>query len=455
MTQFEITNLPPIVPTSFPSSSIDDTEDAKRLAFSAARVKSIEEIAQEKEKAAELLSAINKKVSDEKDDLSFVRSELVVDKGKVRQAGATMSEGEWVNRFRRRAEQSLFIFLKGILGRHFLTPHFHRSVCEFIQQIPPARKLVLMPREHAKTAIISGGLPPHILIQPSSSNIYFPGIEGSECRILMCGETEAMAKKNLRVVSSIFEENKVFRAFWPSRVWETSKNAKQWSSEAIIIPRSNEWPDPTIRAVGVGGAITGARPNVLIKDDLVSLNAANSEVVMDGAIEWHRTSRALLDTYEVESGLQSLEFIIGTRWAVFDLYSYIIDNDQSVEVIDSKFHQIISDGNILWPEKHTLASIDQLRLEYGSLFYLLYMNSAANPELTDFDLSLLRYFSSNQSSDTIEFESDPRDTVIQSRIKKLYGGEPEKPPEQLRRGTPMSSSLLDRLSQRHGIRFRS
>jgi len=48
---------------------------------------------------------------------------------------------------------------------------------------------------------------------------------------------------------------------------------------------------------------------------------------MLAAIEWHKASRALLDEYEKESGLVSLEWIIGTRWAVFDLYSYIMDND--------------------------------------------------------------------------------------------------------------------------------
>jgi len=161
------------------------------------------------------------------------------------------------------------------------------------------------------TTIVSGGLPTHILIQPAETNIYFPGLEGSECRILMAGETANMAQKNLRVVKSVFTENRVFRAFWPDRCWENARDSAQWNNDGIIIPRKNEWPDPTIRAVGVGGAITGARPNVMIKDDLVTFDAAHSEVVMTEAIEWHKASRALLDKYEIESGLESLEFIIG------------------------------------------------------------------------------------------------------------------------------------------------
>lgn len=375
--------------------------------------------------------------------------EIVVDKnGLPRQAGATMPEGEFVKRYKKRAEENLFIFLKGVLGRFFLTPHFHRSICKFIQTCPPFRKLVLMPREHAKTTIVAGGLPPHILIQPKESNIYFPGLEGSECRILLAGETETMAKKNLRVVQSIFEENKLFRAFWPHRCWDGGKG-KVWSSEQMIIPRGNEWPDPTIRAIGVGGAVTGARPNVMIKDDLVSFKAANSDTVMDEAIEWHKASRALLDKYEVESGLSSLEFLIGTRWAVFDLYSYIQDNDPSVEINPAKFHKIINDGRILWPEKYTKEDIEQLQREHGSNFYLLYLNSAADPELTDFDMMLLRDFMYEKGM--IIFEEDDRDERLMKkldmRIERMNGNAP---PVNIKRGEKLTGPLMQKMFEAGG-----
>lgn len=240
--------------------------------------------------------------------------EVIVDNnGVARQAGADSQEGKFITQFRQSAEQNLYLFAKGVLNRHFLTSYLHKPVCEFIQQRPPFRKLILMPREHAKTAICSGTLPAHVLIQPAETNIYFPGMAGRECRILMAGETETMAKKNLRVIrDGIFAGNTLFRALWPQCIWERPKaQASEWSANAIIIPRDNEWPDPSIRAVGVGGAITGARPNFMIKDDLISLAAANSELVMQEAIDWHIASRALLETYETETGNQSWEVSIG------------------------------------------------------------------------------------------------------------------------------------------------
>lgn len=375
--------------------------------------------------------------------------EIVVERnGEVRQAGASQIAGEYTKRYRVRAEQSLYVFIKGVVGLFFLTPHFHRKICNWVQVCPPFRKLLIMPREHVKTGIMSNGLPQHILIQPAATNIYFPGMEGSECRILLSGETANMAEKNLRVIETSFEENKLVRAFWPHRVWHgrAKSESKMWNNQGMIIPRKTEWPDPTIRAVGVGGAVTGSRPNVLIKDDLTTFAAANSETVMDEAIEWHKASRALLDKYEIESGLQSLEFIPMTRWAVYDLASYIMDNDPSVEVSPPEYRKIINDGKILWPEKYSLEDIDQLRNEHGSNFYLLYLNSAADPELTDFDMELVRSFI--LQGGMIMFDEDERDGVLEKRAqRKKETNEYGAPPPVAQPGTPLNEWLKRRMEQ--------
>lgn len=338
--------------------------------------------------------------------------------GLPRQAGATLPEGKFIKEFKKAAEERLFVFSRAVMGREYLTEALHLPVCDFMQQSPPHRKLVLMPREHAKTSIVSHCLPAHILIQNAVTNIYFPGIEGCECRILLAGETADMAKKNLRVVRAAFVRNQLLRALWPHRCWEGNpkRHGAAWSDWAMELPRETDWPDPSIRAIGVDGAITGSRPNVLIKDDLVSLRAANSETEMLSAIEWHKASRALLEEYETETNLVSLEWIIGTRWAVSDLYSYIIKEDPTIEQIDKRFHRIITDGKILWPERITPAFIEQKQREFGSLYYLLYLNSAADPSLIDFDMESVRTFDMNINRE-ISFMEDERDMFLQKRLE--------------------------------------
>jgi len=345
-----------------------------------------------------------------------LQREVVIDSatGLPRQAGTSAPTGEFILRLKRRCEENLYVFSKAIMGREYLTRALHLPICDFLHTTPPFRKLLLLPRDHAKTSIVSHCLPPHIIIQQADTNIYFPGWNGSEARILLAGETEGMASRNLRVIQSVWEGNQLFRALWPEICWEKPKSeAKKWNNFEMIVPREYAWPDSTVRAIGVGGAIAGARPTVLIKDDLISLEAANSEVVMQTAIEWHITSRALMEEYEKDTGQEALEFIIGTRWAVYDLYQYVLDNDPTVESI---VRSIIEEGLPIWPERFDDARIDQLKREFGSMFWLLYMNSAANPELTDFDIERIRSF--EIVNDQIIFEGTEDDFILAEKWKR-------------------------------------
>ncbi len=340
-----------------------------------------------------------------------LQQEIVIDPktGLPRQAGAAMPSGEFILRLKKLCERNLYVFSKAIMGREYLTKGLHLPVCNFLQETPPFRKLLLLPRDHAKTSIVAHCLPPHIIIQPSDTNIYFPGWRGSEMRILLCGETEKMASRNLGVIQAVFEGNQLFRALWPEVCWETKPRAR-WNNFEMVVPRETAWPDSTIRAIGVGGAIAGARPTVLIKDDLISLEASNSETVMQTAIDWHIASRALMEEYEKDTGMEALEFIIGTRWAVWDLYEYVIQNDPTVETV---VRAIIEDEQPIWPERFNQPRVEQLQREFGSMFWLLYMNSAANPELSDFDMSKIRSF--EITNEQIIFEQTEDDFILEER----------------------------------------
>lgn len=377
----------------------------------------------------------------ESEDKSASWRELVADekRAEVRQAGADRA-GKWVEQFRKTAEQDLYVFAKGVMGRDYLTKGFHLDVTRFLQRSPPYRKMLLLPRNHTKTSIVSHCLPPHVLIQPADGNIYFPGLEGSECRILLAGEKEDRAKDNLRVVSAAFAGNTLLRLLWPDRVWENPRrDAKKWNDSEIIIPRQQEWPDASVHAIGVGGAITGARPNVIIKDDIISVEAANSDAVMQAAVDWHIVSRALLEEYEVESGLQSLEFIVGTHWATFDLYTYIKENDPTVEVLEKRIFWADDNGerHILWPERYTWDDIEQLKREYGRMFWLLFMNDPFDPSITDFDLEKVRKYEIKDGK--IHFKEDFRDAAMKKVAESIDA------PAQVAEGLPLNSQTYDSL----------
>jgi len=338
-------------------------------------------------------------------------AELVVNQktGEIRQAGADGS-GAFITEFRRRCESSLYLFSKGVLGLDRMTKSLHAPACKFLSEFPPYRKLLLMPRDHLKTSICRA-LAIHMLLQPPESNMYIPNKEGASTRVLLANETATNAEHQLRWIALQFEGNQLLRALWPHRVWRNPRaEAKKWNEKEIVLPRSQDYPEASIETIGVGGAVTGRHYDVMIKDDLVTLEAANSVQQMLTAIEWHIASRALMDDPD-----KSLEVIIGTRWAVHDLYEQIETSDPSVECLTRR---VIEDGDPIFPEMFKHETIARLKSELGPLFPLLYMNSAADPELVDFDMTRVRKFSIKD--DLIHFSGTEDDLVIRDRLEE-YG----------------------------------
>lgn len=376
--------------------------------------------------------------------------EIVVDAktGQPRQAGAELPEGKFINELRQRAERNLFAFTKGILLRSYLSPSLHTQIALWTAQRNAYRKMLLIPRNHAKTSMISHGLPAHMIIQPAANNIYIPGKAGVDTRILLTGETLPRAMNNLSVIQSAFEGNRLLRGLWPQCCWENPRRqAPAWNKQEMVAPRNTAYPDPTIQAMGVGGAITGARHDVHINDDLVTLEAANSVVVMESAIRWFLASRALFDDED------SLEFTIGTRWAVNDLYEFVqhggtidgehFDADPTVDVV---MRAIVEDGHVIYPEKFCIQkepgkiAVVDLMKEQGTMFPLLYMNSAADPSLVDFDMSDIRSFTISKEG-VLEFTEDERDVAVYDKFVGKH--EVAEPTINLQRGMPLNKDTYD------------
>lgn len=337
------------------------------------------------------------------------RAELVIERksGRVRQAGASQAEGAFVQGFKLQCERSLYAFLDGVMNYWFLEPILHKPVCDWLTTTPPYRKMLLMPRNHGKSTIVGRGIPIHALIQPQHGNIYFPGEPGTHLRLVMAGETEERAKEHMRVVKAALENNVLLRALWPHVCWDNPrKQAPRWSETAIIVPRDTEFPESTIVAIGVGGAITGYHPNMLIKDDLTTERAANEPPTMQKAIEWHLDSRALFEDPE-----KNIEFITGTRWAAYDLPGFIQENDKTVEV-NKEWRQVVNaDGKVIYPWKYGYpGAVEQLQKEHGVKFSLLYMNEVSGEGLTDFLLSDLREYELRGT--TLHFDEDERDIML-------------------------------------------
>jgi hypothetical protein len=349
--------------------------------------------------------------------------EFVVQRnGQVRQAGATQADGVFIQQFRERAERDLYVFGKSVLNRRYFTPTLHLPICRWLQerQPDPNRKMLRCFREMGKTSIISHAVPLHIHIQSKERNTYFPGEEGCEQRILLVKETIEEAMREVRVVKEESENNQLMRALWPHRFWDDPrKQADRWSPAALIHPRKGNWPDESLRAMGVGGAIAGKHPSAIIKDDPISFNAANSPAEMETAIAWHLSSRALIN----RKGC--LEFILGTPWAIHDLYSYIESTDKrenggTVSIYDQP---LVVDGVCVYPEftvdtgdgvmvtyGFSQEKMDHIRQEDLQKWLLQYQITTIDSSMVDFALENVRFYQIINGE--LHFNEDARDAML-------------------------------------------
>lgn len=304
--------------------------------------------------------------------------------GRVRQAGAGSAEGETMLALKAQCQRDLFTFAKFVLKRKRLVPHFHGALCRRIQHVPPRRKQYLIPMGTYKTTIISQSLPIHIHIQDADTNPYWPGLDGADMRIMLGCEAQELASSRMRWVQQQWEDNTLLRAFWPHRCWERATMAPKWNEVETIIPRTTDSPEPSIHARGVGGAFVGYHYHVLILDDIIALAAANSPTLMQTAKDWLRAALTRLSPDEDHG----LVYVIGTRWAPGDLYE---DNEDD-PTFECETYSIIQDGKPLVPEIYPMEKIERLQKQDGVMFWLWRMNSTANPELVDFDITQVRKY---------------------------------------------------------------
>jgi hypothetical protein len=361
-----------------------------------------------------------------------LHTELVVDApGKVRQAGADLPEGKYIARIRAQAESDLYFFARAILDQFWLSPTLHPKVCRWLTRIPPYRKLLMMPRGHGKSCLIGQAMPMHMFIQPKDSNIYYPGQPGTNTRILVVGESEKRATDHLGVIMATLGSNELLRGLWPHIVWDNPhRQARRWNSCEIDLPREREYPDPSIRACGVGSAVVGAHPNCIIQDDLTTEEAANSPLVMQTAIQWHSNAHALLANQATD-----LVFVTGTRWAVADLPEYIMQNEPAYEV-NTEWRGLIEDGRYIYPENFDRPGMaEELSKLHGTMFPLLYFNSVSDSSLTDFDAADLRTFEFDGR--TIRFDGTEADLALEQSMSYV----PEAAAPADLRGIPLSEGL--------------
>jgi len=289
------------------------------------------------------------------------------------------------------AERSLFYFSRSVLGLKFLSASLHKECCEFLTNASH-KKLFMIPRDHCKTTL-EKAMCLHQIIQPASSNIYFPGMAGTDVRIIFAGETSRNTARHLRNIELVIENNQLFQALWPH-----VKPGRKWSEHEMEIVRSTNYSEPTIEALGVDTAIASRHVDHILCDDIFTFAASQSATIAETVSLWFKALDAILDESE---NLESRLTVVGTPWSGNDIYAQMLEMNQEFHSLgiapeyDVYRRGAIENHQPIWPERFPLERLKriELRLRGTGRWALNYMCEYIDSELNDLKTSWLQPFS--------------------------------------------------------------
>jgi predicted phage terminase large subunit-like protein len=253
-----------------------------------------------------------------------------------------------------------------------LIPNWHiDAICYHVQQMvigEAGKRLNLnLPPRSLKSFIVSVALPAWLLGRNPST------------RIICASYSDELSTKFSRDCRALLE-TALYKRVFPS----TKLNPKKASEGEFETTKRG-----FRLATSVGGTLTGRGGEVLIVDDPIKANDAESEVVRKAAIEWFR-STALS---RLDDPARSLVFIAMQRLHVDDLSGILIEQGWPSLVlpaiaVDAADYEVAEDevyhrpaGELLQPERDIPEAIEEMKRNVGSrIFAAQYQQNPTPPD---------------------------------------------------------------------------
>jgi len=167
-----------------------------------------------------------------------------------------------------------------------------------------SRLLVNVPPNHAKTMTIT------------INYVTYRVVKNPNINVIVISKTQEQAKKFLYAIKQRLTHPRyadLQAAFGPADGYKAT--ADMWSANKIYLGadvRESDAKDPTVEAIGMGGQVYGARADLIVLDDVVTLSNAGEWAKQQ---EWIRQEVA---SRLPPGGGQLL--VVGTRVSAVDLY---------------------------------------------------------------------------------------------------------------------------------------
>lgn len=263
---------------------------------------------------------------------------------------------------------------------------------------PSSHKLLLVPRGHLKTSMVTVAHSIQKLLRDANERILI----GNQ----VWDKSRAMLNEIKQFLTNKSELPKIFGPFISDR----------WREDDITIAqRTVASKTASISTTGVDAEQTSAHYSTIFNDDLQGLQNSMTKDQREKVKRFRESEFDLLDP-----GGDMLD--IGTRWHLDDVYSAIMENEK--DTTDMMVRQVIENGKLIFPKKFNLRLmpgtkkwafsdtptreyIDFLKKTKGASFYSQYMNNPIDEENQLFKKAYFRHYTDRPANLFVGMCMDP------------------------------------------------
>lgn len=299
------------------------------------------------------------------------------------------------------AESDLLTFIK-LVAPHRVLGALHKDLIKWwTRDDARDHQMVLLPRDHQKSAMIAYRVAWEITRNPAVTILYI-------------SSTSGLAEKQLKFIKDILD-SPVYRRYWPEMIHPDEGKREKWTNSEIMVDhplRKEEGVrDATVFTAGLTTNITGLHCNIAVLDDVVVKENAYTN---DGRTKVSN-QYSLLSSIETT---EAREWIVGTRYHPKDLYGLLITITEDIyneegDLVDSQpvyevLQKEVEDlgdgtGNFVWPRQQrgdgkwfgfNAAILARKRAKYIDKvqYYAQYYNNPNDPGSEAISSDLFQYY---------------------------------------------------------------
>lgn len=252
---------------------------------------------------------------------------------------------------RQAAERDLETFIRLVHPNRILGSVHRELISWWNRQDAKSHQLVLLPRDHQKSAMLAYRVAWEVVRNPS-------------VRILYISATSNLAVKQLKFIKDILTSERV-RFYWPDLINPDETKREKWTESEISVDhpkrKADLIRDPTIFTAGLTTTITGMHCDIAAMDDVVVRENAYTDEGRNKVEEQY----SLLSSIE---GADGREWVVGTRYHPKDLYSVMqgmkveefdeygeLSTSEELYEIFERQVETVGDGSgeYIWPRQQT------------------------------------------------------------------------------------------------------